>query len=196
MNFTIIGGDNRIINLAGILEKESIDNKIYTYGLDTVDLFKCANLEEAITKSNIIITAIPISKDNIHCNISNENDNEKILIDEIFKLSKNKIIFTGNLSEEIKQKIYSINLKNNNKVIDILKLEEFAILNSIATAEGIIEKIINNTDNTIQNSDILILGYGRIGTVIANKLKLLNSNVSVTYINEEQKAWIKEKRIY
>ena len=43
-------------------------------------------------------------------------------------------------------------------------------MNAIATSEGAIKKAIEMTDFTLNNSNILILGYGRIGKILANNL--------------------------
>ena len=72
-----------------------------------------------------------------------------------------------------------------------MKQEELAILNAIATAEGAIEIAIANTNKNIQNSNILILGFGRIGKVLAKKLQALSANVSCSARKNEDLAWIK-----
>ncbi len=52
-------------------------------------------------------------------------------------------------------------------------------VNAIPTAEGAIEILMQRLPITVQGSSGLILGYGRIGCCLAEKLHLLGSNVTV-----------------
>lgn len=71
-----------------------------------------------------------------------------------------------------------------------MEQEELAILNVIATAEGAIELIIHHTNRNLQGSKILILGFGRIGKILAQKLKALDSKVTCAARKQEDLAWI------
>lgn len=195
--YTVIGGDDRMLGLIDELIKDG--NIVYTYGLENIMKNECATLEEALEKSKNIITAIPISKDNKY--INSPYSSTKIPIRDVIYNNDEKtkkIIITGNINEEVlNTNRYNIdsNAKvidkiNKNEIIDVLKKEEFAVLNAISTAEGAIETIINNTNMTIQGSKILVIGYGRIGKILSSKLQLLGSNITSTYLTEEEKAWI------
>ena len=91
---SIIGGDLRIVQLAEILSKEEFG--IYTYGLEKLDIInkkkrihKCSTLEEAVEKSNIIISSIPLLNDK-NC-INMPFSDEKIESDELTKMMNSKI---------------------------------------------------------------------------------------------------------
>ena len=71
-----------------------------------------------------------------------------------------------------------------------MEKEELAILNAISTAEGTIELAIFNTDKIIHGSKCLILGFGRIGKVLAKKLDGLNVKVTCAARKNEDFAWI------
>lgn len=190
MEFFILGGDSRNIELTKLLAKD--ENIVYTYGLEKAfnekeedEIFKniifCEDLK-SIQKAKIIVTSLPISKDGINLNMPYSNKN--ITIKDLLSILKGKIIFTGNISTEIENI-----LKKENEIIDIMKKEEFAILNAIPTAEATISIMIENTKKIIHNSKCLIMGFGRIGKVLANKLKALSVNVTCTTINKEEAAW-------
>lgn len=165
-NISMIGGDNRNLILSNLLEKEGYN--IFRYGLDMQNKY---NLEECINKSNIIITAIPFSTD--FENIYNPLYNGKININDFINISKHKKIVGGNIS-----KLYTEELeKNNNIVVDFMKQEQFVIMNTIPTAEGIVKIIIENTDITVHNSKIAILGFGRVGKSISKLLYGMGANV-------------------
>ena len=187
MKYAIIGGDLRLVELANILEKEN--NEIYTYGIEKSEDLKenkriniCQNLKQALEKAEKIISAIPFSTDGIKVNTPFSNN--EIKIQELADQIKGKTLIAGNIKEDILEELKSMNIK----VIDVMKNEELAILNTIATAEGTIKIIIENTKINIQNSKILILGYGRVGKTLSYKLKALSAKVTCASNNKEESA--------
>ena len=170
----IVGGDRRNLELANILSKE---DKITILGFENCEIEKNIiienNLEEAIKQNDIIITAIPVSKDGVF--FYAPFSKEKIDIDCFTNLCRNKLIITGNILMS-KQEL----LEKENQVIDIIKMEEYAILNAEPTAEGAIQIAMENTYEVLQGRNVLIIGYGKIGKILSNKLKQLDCNVYST----------------
>lgn len=70
----------------------------------------------------------------------------------------------------------------------IFDYDEVAIYNSIPTAEGVIFNIIKNTDITIHQAEILVIGSGRTGITIARDLNLLGAHVTVTFRKKKDEA--------
>lgn len=64
-------------------------------------------------------------------------------------------------------------------VYDYMKCPSIAILNAVATAEGVICEAIQHSPENLHKSDCLVIGYGRCGSVLADKLRGLNSQVTV-----------------
>ena len=182
MNFCIIGGDLRSFFLAKILSKEK--HEVTLYGFDKLENFKeCEKYDEMIRNSDNIVLPIPFSKDNQYVNMPFSN--KDIAIRELFYYLENKTIFVGNIHQELKEELH----RKHNQVIDFMKKEEFAILNAIPTAEATIEIILKNTKKILQNSNCLIMGFGRIGKVLAYKLKGLSAKVTCMVTSEVEKAW-------
>ena len=188
--FTIIGGDLRIIKLAKILSEDN--NEVYVYGLENVEELKeikniifCEKLQDAVKQSEIIIGPIPFSSDGI--NINTPFSNKKISIRELMHNINAKILIAGNILPEV----YDLANDEYIEIIDIMKREELAVLNTIATAEGAIEIAIANTNKIIHGSQILILGFGRIGKVLARKLAGLSAKVTCAARKDEDLAWIR-----
>ena len=182
INFCLIGGDLRSFFLAKILSKEKYEVKLY--GFDKLENFKeCEKYDEMIRTSNNIVLPIPFSKDNQYVNMPFSDKN--IAIREIFYYLENKTIFVGNIHQELKEELH----RKHNQVVDFMKKEEFAILNAIPTAEATIDIILKNTKKILQNSNCLIMGFGRIGKVLAYKLRGLCAKVTCMITNEVEKAW-------
>ena len=186
--FLILGGDLRNIKLAEMLNIDN--NKVLSYGLEkseeiqeSVQIEKIKDLDNAIEKADIIAPT-PFSSDNESINAPFSNENIKI--NQLLKPNKNKIFIAGGIKDKIKEQLE----ENYLKVIDIMKREELVILNTIATAEGTIEVAIKNTDKILQGSKVLILGFGRVAKIVANKFSLLSTNVTCAARKISDLAWI------
>ena len=191
-NISILGGDLRIIKLARILKDDGFN--VYTYGLENAndiqdddEIVMCNSLNDAIDKSHIIISAIPFSKNGISINspFSEKEINIKELVTGESK--KEKIFIAGSLKENIFDKLNS----KFGKVIDVMKSEELTILNTIATAEGTIDIAIKEREKNLQGSTVLVLGFGRVAKVVAQKFKALGAEVTCAARKEKDLAWIK-----
>jgi len=83
-------------------------------------------------------------------------------------------------------------LKNKNlKLADYFTREEMQVLNAIPTAEGAIQIAMEETPITLHNSNVIVLGYGRIGKVLSKMLYGIGANVHVEARNYSDLAWIK-----
>ena len=74
----------------------------------------------------------------------------------------------------------SLALLAGHRVYDYTKRGDFAQLNALATAEGAIAILMDKLTVTLDGSDILVVGNGRIGKLLARKLKLLGVNTAVS----------------
>lgn len=187
MNISVIGGDSRIVELIKLLNEEK--NTLYLYGLEKSEELceynHANNLEKALQNTDLVITSIPLSKNNETINAVFTDEN--IFIEDFFKFVKDKKIITGNITDEIKKYIKP---ENNNDVIDVLKLEELTILNAIPTAEGAIQIAMEKSLITLHNSKCLILGFGRIGKILAKMLNGIGANVYCEARKPYDIAWI------
>lgn len=189
MRYGILGGDYRNIELVKLLAKEK--NIVYTYGLEkeiqkleSDNIIICNDIKE-LQDTDIVITAIPLSKDSININMPLGINGKKIKIDEALKIMGKKLVFTGSISSEILRKFKLYNIE----ILDIMKNEKFAVLNAIPTVEETIKIIIANTKKVLHNTNCLIMGYGRIGKVLAKKLNGLSVNVDCLVSNNIEKTW-------
>lgn len=71
------------------------------------------------------------------------------------------------------------------KVYDMMASEEVAVRNAVATAEGAIAEAISLTSSNLHDMNALVIGYGRCGSVLAEKLKGLCREVCVTARRKE-----------
>ena len=143
----VFGGDKRLKYTADYLERLDFDIcRCGTFG-------KSGNISD-IEKCKYIVGPIPFSNDNIHLNAPFAD--EKISLSYLGSiLSPGQIIIAGKVLD-----IFDC------RTVDILKRDDFAILNAVPTAEGVLEIAMRETEKTIAGSHVLVTGFGKIGKVI------------------------------
>ncbi len=146
---TVIGGDNRLKFVKDNLEQAG-------YSVDTLGLFDEDNGD--IKTSQILLLPVPTTKDGRY--IFTPLSDKKIPLSYIYEnTTQNQLILSCNY------------LFENKLCVDYGSLDSYALLNAVPTAEGAIKIAIENTDFTLWKSKVLVIGYGRVGKVLANRLK-------------------------
>lgn len=174
MEISIIGGDLRTVKLIKLLAQDK--NKIKVWGFENCEelldfekkndnLKIHNNLDEAL-QNQIIIGPTPFTKDRKY--ICTQYTNQKLEIQTLANKIRDKLLIGGSVPAEILEQI---------ETIDILKDERQVILNAISTVEGTIEIAIKETQKNLYNSNILIIGYGRIGKILVDRLTAFKANV-------------------
>lgn len=149
----ILGEDERSKNLKRMYENEGFALEDYK-------------------KADIIISPIPFSRDNVFITYENIN------IDDLIASLKNNpksILITGSINSICRERLDN----NNVRYIDIMESEKFVDKNALATAEGTIKSIMENTKFTLSGANIAIVGLGRIAKYIVKFLRAFESNVTV-----------------
>jgi dipicolinate synthase subunit A len=171
--FGIVGGDIRLARLTELLAKENIVN---VYGINSEFInrefnekgssnIRFSNLEECVFESDFVISSIPFSRDGT--NINAPLYDGKISIQNLLdSLNNNTILFAGQINENIQDKL----IEKDIRFVDLLEIEELTIQNCIITAEGAIQVAMEESTFCLHDSNVLILGYGRIGKILANML--------------------------
>ena len=184
--FAVIGGDSRNLSLAKFFEDDG--HLVSTFALGDLD---CATLDIAVTGADVVVGPIPFSNDGKTLNTPLYN--ESILINNFLKaIGKKSIIVAGKFEDATisQADYYKIT------IVDILKREDFAVLNAIPTAEGAIQIAMQETHHTINSSNVCVIGYGRIGKTVSRMLNGLGANVYVALKSFEEKAYAKAFAIH
>ena len=153
---TVIGGDKRL----KIAVKELTDKG---FEVNTVGLY---DDEKENTYGDVLLLPVPTTKDGE--TVFAPFARRKIYLSEVADKADNRLLLTCN---------YSFKDKN---CIDYGALDSYSLLNAIPTAEGAIKLAIENTSFTLWQSRVLVIGYGRVGKVLADRLKALGAYVTVS----------------
>ena len=177
----VLGGDLRQVTVKKLLEEEGF--KVFGIGISEEEF-----LLDDIKKAEILILPIPVSGDGITLNAPFSKS--KINLSEITaRIDKNCLVLGAKMPKDMENDLKSKQIA----YIDYFEREELIIKNAIPTAEGVIEIALSEMPITLFESRVLVIGYGRVGKVIAEKFKALGSEICVSARKCADFAWIKEK---
>lgn len=183
VSIAVIGGDLRQYYLANYLIQNGYD--VICYGNTNFEKLpeenNTDNLDKALIQ-NVIIGSVPFTKDNQYLNSSVE-----IPLTFCTKLREKQVLIGGNIPPFV-QKICS---EKGLTYYDYMKSDALVYQNAEITAEGTVCEIIQNTQFVLQNANVLLIGYGKCGTMIAHKLNALGCNISI-YDKDEKRRIIAE----
>lgn len=187
-SIAIVGGDLRIVKLIEMLNNDGY--KVYTYALENSEellnldgVEMCPTLEEAVSYSKVVVGPVPLSSDRKR--LSTPFGRNNVDLEDFVKALSGKYLIAGNIG--IKEQLDS----NNIQFTDLLKREEFSVLNTIATAEGTIQIAMEETQRTVHGSNVLVMGFGRIGKVLSKMLDGIGAKVYCEARKDEDISWIK-----
>ena len=185
---TVVGGDLRIVKLVEMLINDGY--KVYTYALENSEellsldgVEMCPTLQEAVSYSKVVVGPVPLSSDRRR--ISSPFGRNVVELEDFIEALKGKYLIAGNIN--ITEQLENIGVQ----FTDLLKREEFSVLNTIATAEGTIQIAMEETQRTVHGTNVLIMGFGRIGKVLAKMLDGIGAKVSCEARKNEDISWIK-----
>jgi len=191
LTIAIVYGDRRDIYLAKKLIEYNA--KLLLAGFDSDDVgfnFKemhkmefYNDLINPARKSDVMILPIP-GVDN-HGLVKSTSKSKLYFNEEVVRSFQPHILVLVGMASS-----YLLNLreKYSFSLIETAELNDFAILNSIPSAEGAIAKAMELTSITIHNSKSLVIGFGRVGITLARMLKGLGANTYVADRSSEQLA--------
>ncbi len=189
-SISVVGGDLRVVNLVQMLVRDGYT--VYSYGLEMSEELNglegvemCPTVEEVISASDVVIGPIPVTSD--RRNLSMPFSNVKLPVEEFVNKFNSKTLIAGTIIEDYRK----ILLDKNVNYIDLQRREEFTVLNTISTAEGTIQIAMEETQRTIHGSNVLIMGFGRIGKVLSKMLDGIGAKVYCEARKNEDIAWIK-----
>ncbi|WP_416150899.1 dipicolinic acid synthetase subunit A [Salipaludibacillus sp. HK11] len=187
MEIAVIGGDLRHIEVIRQLAK--MDATIYLLGYNQLDdgfLGVEKTTFEAIQAEKLDAIILPINGMKTNYEIDSVFSDSKLYLTEqwLSRTQKATKIYTG-ISNDALNKIV---LNTNKELIELMDRDDLAIYNSVPTAEGAVLLTIQHTNVTIHRSNVVVVGFGRVGKTIARTFHVLGANVKVVANEEELRA--------
>ena len=178
---SILGGDLRQVCLARLLSEDGW--MVTTWGLEKGGGDGGAPLDQAL-EGDILLLPMPVCRNGmLHLPLTDtELEAERLWA----RLRYDQLLLggmTGNLSRRLMAD-YGLTL------LDYYDREETQVANAVPTAEGALQLAMESTDRTLHGSRCLIIGYGRIGRLLADRLLALGAEVTVSARKYGDLAWI------
>lgn len=181
-DIAIIGGDKRTACMAQVFPKKGL--RVITYGIVKAPnhLPRASTFQEALGSADILVFGIPFQQNDY---VFFESSVPPVALTELHRcLRKHHRVFGGVIPKNFKK----LCEKREIACYDFMKDEALTIFNAIATAEGAITEAFLHRDTSIHHSHCLVLGYGRCGMVLADKLRGLNARVTVCSADQKELA--------
>ena len=177
----VLGGDLRQVCLAQLLHEDGWNT--ITWGLGELSGKFEVSLDR-VPEADIVILPLPVCRGEwLNLPLTDTG----LSCYELWKrLRTEQIVFGGAIHSLPEQ------LKHNNQIVlfDYYDREEVQVRNAVPTAEGAIMCAMEKSRHTLQGSSCLVVGYGRIGKILAHRLRGLGADVTVSARKQSDLAWI------
>ena len=178
-DIAILGGDRRTACMASIFAEKGY--RVICFR--TVPIARSSSikskisftdvLREALDSAPILVGGIPFAKsDCLYC----EGDAPSFSLSEIQRsIHKHQKIFAGVIPEAFRRTCEEREIS----CYDFMCDEPMTLYNAVSTAEGAILEALLHKDTNIHMSNTLVLGFGRCGKILADRLNGLHACVTV-----------------
>ena len=180
----MLGGDARQISASAFLSKHGYDVRVWALGNchDACgNATVCDTWEDAIQGAEAVILPLPISSDGVrvHCPLHDGDDLLRLttLIDRL----AGRLLLGGRIPPFLRALAHERGVE----CLDYYECELLQQKNALPTAEGAIAIAMQALPITIDGATTAVLGYGRIGSLLAAKLEALGAHVTV-YARRQQ----------
>ena len=158
MNIAVVGGDVRQCYVARTLINNGHKVKAFDLAcrevIDDYDVVVADSLEQAIEGCSVVVLPTPVSE-------------RWVYVSEL--LPQDILLFGWIIPKEF----------SHFRQFDFNDMEEVALRNAIATAEGTLAEIIKYGTINITGSRCLVIGYGKCGREVASILRAVGAYVTV-----------------
>lgn len=180
MKYEIIGGDERLYHLAKQLEAEG--NEVVCMGLEKAenDIKKCGGIE----KADCYILPVPVEGKRAGMLNAVLSDREINLHEILFDIPDGSLVLGGKISGRIRNSSECRGLE----LYDYMQRPGFTVGNAALTAEAALWLLMNESGQSLYGKKALIIGFGRIGRILSQRLRGMNMEVGVLSRNPEARA--------
>ncbi len=186
MDFAVLGGDARIVRMCHLLTADGHD--VRCYGLDKAPgaaaLRQQESPEAAVQGADCVILPLPVrgGPELLHTPLAAQ----ELPLARVFgAMEPGQLVCAGMADAETQALAEEAGVC----LRDYYRREELAVMNAVATAEGALAIMIRDTAITLWEARVLVLGFGRIGKLMAHRLRGMGAQVSVSSRNCGDMAW-------
>ncbi len=185
LNFWVIGGDMRQAKLAELLADDG--HTVHTLALDKAPELSGVMAEKGLAQAALadcVVLPLPaeVEEGSINCLLASV---PLATAQVIAALRPGQIVCAGRISPALAQ----IAQERGLLLHDYFQREELAIANAVPTAEGAVQIAMEELPITLHGARVLVVGYGRVGKLVAHRFSVLGARVSVAARKFSDLAW-------
>lgn len=182
----VVGGDARQGKLAQLLAEDG--HQVHTYGLEQGGepggtVLPAKDLT-AIGRADCVILPLPVSRERgmLYAPLAER----PVCVQQVLDAMRpGQLVLGGQMNEEVVMAVRARGLRWR----DYFAREELTVANAVPTAEGALQIAMERMPVTLHGCQALVIGYGRIGRVLAGRLRGLGACVTAAARRQEQLAW-------
>ncbi len=186
LNLCLVGGDLRQAHLARLLSEDG--HRVHTFALEQAvipsALLSVEADSTAFPMADAVILPMPVMGEDGSL-FAPLGAGTVPLLPLLDTLSPAQFICGGRIDPVTS----ALALERGLTLHDYYTREELVVANCVPTAEGAIQLAMENLPITIQDARVLIVGYGRLGRITAQRFGALGARVSVAARKYDQLAW-------
>ena len=184
--FWIVGGDLRQVRLAELLLEDG--HRVQTYAMEQRPeggVLTGTDTLRGIEEADCVVLPLPLmAEEGI---LNTRLSDRKVPLSLIFQaLRPGQIVCGGKAAPQVLEMAKRAGVL----FLDYFAREELEIANAIPTAEGAIQIAMEELPTTLYGARVLIIGYGRLGKVLAHRLQGLGARGTVAARSYRDLAWI------
>ena len=186
LNFWVLGGDMRQGKLAQLLSEDG--HRVHAYALEEgVVPAGGLTVEGSLLgagEADCVVLPLPVTQGEgkLNCPLSRL---EPTLVQVMEALRPGQMVCGGRVDPVTE----ALAGQRGITVLDYFAREELAVANAVPTAEGAVQLAMEHLPITVHGARTLVLGFGRVGRMTAQRFHALGARVTAAARRYEQLAW-------
>lgn len=184
LNIWVVGGDPRQASLACLLAEDGHTVHTYALGQPQEPGLTAETTLQGVERADCVILPLTVSSGNglLNAPLAVSETPLAAILDQ---LTPSQFLFGGRVDDETA----ALARERGLTIRDYFAREELAVANAVPTAEGAVQLAMEHLPITIHLSKVLVVGFGRVGRLTAQRFQALGARVSVAARRYEQLAW-------
>lgn len=181
-HIALLGGDMRQVRLAQLLLEDGHD--VVTWGLEKGDAPNAVPLHLA-QEREILLFPLPMC---LGGGLNLPLTDMTLGVEQLWPRLRYDQLLLGGMTGELSARLaadFGLTL------LDYYHREETQVANAVPTAEGAIQRAMEVTERTLHGSSCLVIGFGRVGKLLAHQLQGMHAHVAVSARKYSDLAWIR-----
>ncbi|MEW6448163.1 MAG: dipicolinate synthase subunit DpsA [Bacillota bacterium] len=182
INVAVIGGDHRAVFTAEELLNQAARVRLVGHHTAVPGIQSLTEIDAGLKEADAVVFPLPGVSDDGY--IYTPGSPLFLKEDDLALLQEGTPVFTGFARGYLQELANRLRLR----IVEVADRNDFAILNSIPSAEGAIQLAMERLPITIHGSSAFVLGFGRVGTTLARMLGGIGAKITVVDRDAAQRA--------